>query len=65
MIVRLLFAVGAVGMAMIAAEQNWGILNQLSWPIWLNILLTVIALDFVLYLQHVMFHAIPLSGASI
>jgi sterol desaturase/sphingolipid hydroxylase (fatty acid hydroxylase superfamily) len=59
-IVRLLFAAGAVGMAILAAERNWGILNQLSWPIWPNILLTVIALDFVLYLQHVMFHAIPL-----
>ena len=59
-IVRLLFAAGTVGMAMVAIERNWGILNQLSWPIWLNILLTVVALDFVLYLQHVMFHAIPL-----
>jgi len=59
-IVRLLFAAGTVGMAMVAIERNWGLLNQLSWPSWLNILLTVIALDFVLYLQHVMFHAIPL-----
>jgi len=59
-IVRLLFAAGAVGVAMVAAERNWGMLNQLGWPSGLNILLTVIALDFVLYLQHVMFHAIPL-----
>lgn len=59
-IVRLLFAAGAVGMALLAAERNWGILNQLSWPGWLKILLTIIVLDFALYLQHVMFHAIPL-----
>jgi sterol desaturase/sphingolipid hydroxylase (fatty acid hydroxylase superfamily) len=59
-IVRLLFAAGAIGMAMLAAERNWGILNQLAWPIWLKILLALIMLDFVLYLQHVMFHAIPL-----
>jgi len=59
-IVRLLFAAGAVGMAVAAAERNWGVLNQLSSPILLKIVLTVIALDFVLYLQHVMFHAVPL-----
>ena len=59
-IVRLLFVAGAVGMAMLAADRNWGILNQLAWPIWLKILLALITLDFVLYLQHVMFHAIPL-----
>lgn len=29
-IVRLLFAAGAVGMAMLAADRGWGILNQLS-----------------------------------
>jgi sterol desaturase/sphingolipid hydroxylase (fatty acid hydroxylase superfamily) len=59
-IIRLLFAAGAVSMAMVAAERHWGVLNQLGWPIWLHILLTVIALDFVMYVQHVMFHAIPL-----
>jgi sterol desaturase/sphingolipid hydroxylase (fatty acid hydroxylase superfamily) len=59
-IIRLLFAAGAVGMAILAAEQHWGILNQLGWPNWLEILLAVILLDFVLFLQHVMFHAVPL-----
>ncbi|MGD9728019.1 MAG: sterol desaturase family protein [Nitrospiraceae bacterium] len=59
-ILRLLFAAGAVGAASLAADQNWGVLNHLHWPPWLKILLAVILLDFVLYLQHVMFHAIPL-----
>ena len=42
-IVRLLFAAGAVGMAMLAAERNWGVLNQLGWPIWLNILQMILS----------------------
>ena len=32
MVVRVLFAAGAVGGAMMAAEQEWGLLNRLSWP---------------------------------
>jgi sterol desaturase/sphingolipid hydroxylase (fatty acid hydroxylase superfamily) len=59
-IVRLLFAAGAVGAAILATERNWGILNQLSWPFWVKILLALIVLDLMLYVQHVTFHAIPL-----
>jgi sterol desaturase/sphingolipid hydroxylase (fatty acid hydroxylase superfamily) len=59
-LVRLLFAAGAVGMAILATERHWGILNQVGWPSWLEILFAVILLDFVLFLQHVMFHAVPL-----
>jgi sterol desaturase/sphingolipid hydroxylase (fatty acid hydroxylase superfamily) len=58
-LVRLLFAGGAVGAAVVAADQGWGVLNHLSWPIWLEGVLAVIVLDFLLYLQHVMFHAVP------
>jgi sterol desaturase/sphingolipid hydroxylase (fatty acid hydroxylase superfamily) len=59
MIIRLLFAAGAVGAAILAADRGWGLLNHLEWPGWLEILLAVVALDLVLYLQHVMFHAVP------
>jgi sterol desaturase/sphingolipid hydroxylase (fatty acid hydroxylase superfamily) len=59
-VLRLLFASGAVGLAMWAAERGWGLLNCLGWPTWLEGFLAVVALDFVLYLQHVMFHAVPI-----
>ena len=59
-VIRLLFVTGAVGVAMVAAERNWGLLNHLGWPIWIEMILAVVVLDFVLYLQHVMFHAVPL-----
>lgn len=56
---RALFATGAVGVAVAAAREKWGVLNHLAWPTFLETLLAVMALDFVLYLQHVMFHAVP------
>ncbi|WP_447601350.1 sterol desaturase family protein [Nitrospira sp. Nam80] len=59
-ILRLLLAAGAVGVATLAAGRNWGVLNHVDWPIWLEIVFAVVLLDFVLYLQHVMFHAVPL-----
>ena len=59
-ILRLLFAAGAVGAAVLAADRNWGVLNHVNWPLWFEIVSVVALLDLVLYLQHVMFHAVPL-----
>jgi sterol desaturase/sphingolipid hydroxylase (fatty acid hydroxylase superfamily) len=58
--IRLALAMGAVGIAAEAQSRQWGLLNQLAWPAWLEVALGVITLDFVIYLQHVMFHAVPL-----
>ncbi|MGH7228480.1 MAG: sterol desaturase family protein [Nitrospiraceae bacterium] len=60
LVLRVLFAAGAVGMAVSAADHGWGLLNHLEWPILLKATLAVMALDLVLYLQHLMFHAAPL-----
>ncbi len=57
--IRLLFAAGAVGAAILAVDRGWGLLNQLDWPAWIEILVAVMVLDLVLYLQHVLFHAVP------
>jgi sterol desaturase/sphingolipid hydroxylase (fatty acid hydroxylase superfamily) len=59
-IIRFLFAAGAVGAAVMAHDKEWGVLNQVHWPMWIESLVAVVVLDFVLYLQHVMFHAVPL-----
>jgi len=59
LVVRMLFATGAMGTALLAADQGWGLLNRLSLPAWFEGLLAVVALDCVLYFQHVMFHAVP------
>jgi len=60
LILRLLFPAAAVGFALLAAERGWGFLNAFAVPFWWAFALSVIALDFAVYLQHVMFHALPL-----
>lgn len=57
--VRLLFPILPVGMAMLAQERHWGILNILDLPSWLAIAIGFLALDLFIYLQHVLFHAVP------
>lgn len=59
LILRLLFPTAAVGMASFANSQGWGIFNYLALPYWLSVIICVIALDFIIYLQHVLVHAVP------
>ncbi len=58
--VRLVFPVVPVGMALIAQERQWGLLNNLELPYWIEVVVGVVILDFVIYLQHVLHHAVPL-----
>lgn len=58
-LVRLTFPIAAVGLAILAAEHQWGLFNALDAPVWLVFIISVIALDLAIYLQHVMFHAVP------
>lgn len=62
LILRLIFpaAAAAVGMAIIVEEGQWGLLNHYELHPVLTLLLAVIALDLIIYLQHVLFHSIPL-----
>ena len=58
--VRLILPVQAVGMALFAEAHGWGILNNVILPPWIKIILGVLGLDLVIYLQHAMFHGLPL-----
>lgn len=57
--IRLLFPIIAVGAALWAQTQGWGVLNLMSLPIWATALIAVIILDMMIYWQHVAFHRIP------
>ncbi len=59
-VVRLTFPIVAVGLALHAESQNWGLFNLIELPMWLAIVISVVLLDLVIYLQHVMVHAIPI-----
>ncbi|WP_443081426.1 sterol desaturase family protein [Thiohalorhabdus sp.] len=58
-VLRLLFPAAAVGAAVMAEQQGWGLLNQWPVPYAVAVAATVIAMDLIVYLQHVMFHAVP------
>ena len=58
-ILRAVYPAAAVGVAAFAAANGWGVLNHFQIPVWLAVPLAVVALDFLIWLQHVMFHAVP------
>jgi len=58
-LLRLIFPAAAVGMAAFTSQQGWGIFNYVDIPFWLAVAASVIAMDFIIYLQHVMVHAVP------
>lgn len=57
---RVLIPLTAVSAAFVAQSHYWGVLHQVGWPNSVEVVIAVIALDFAIYLQHVMFHAVPL-----
>jgi sterol desaturase/sphingolipid hydroxylase (fatty acid hydroxylase superfamily) len=56
---RLLLPATAVSVAMLAQKNGWGLLNNVALPYWLGVAAGVIVLDLTIYLQHVVFHALP------
>lgn len=60
LIVRILFPTAAVGIALAMEGRGVGLLPWLGIPQPLAILFAIVVLDFAIYLQHVMFHAVPL-----
>jgi sterol desaturase/sphingolipid hydroxylase (fatty acid hydroxylase superfamily) len=59
-LLRLVFPLAAVGMATTAELNGWGLFNRVDTPGWLALITSVVILDAAIYLQHVMFHAVPL-----
>lgn len=59
-LLRLLFPTAAVGVAVWVEHQGWGMFHNVQSPYWLKVAFSAIILDFIIYLQHVMFHAVPL-----
>jgi sterol desaturase/sphingolipid hydroxylase (fatty acid hydroxylase superfamily) len=59
LLIRLVFPTAAVGVALVAEARGWGLFQALYAPRLLAIILSVVLLDLVIYLQHVLFHAVP------
>ena len=59
-VVRLGFPLGAAGVALVCEQRGWGLLNIVDRPQWLAVAVAVLLLDLALYLQHALFHGVPL-----
>jgi sterol desaturase/sphingolipid hydroxylase (fatty acid hydroxylase superfamily) len=58
--VRVVAGGAAVAAAAFAAEQGVGLFHWFDAPVWVAWLATLVVLDFAVYLQHVLFHAVPI-----
>jgi len=59
LVVRLVAPGAAIAVALAGERQDWGLLNGLEAPAWLAIPLAIVLLDLAVYVQHVVFHAVP------
>src|SRR5215510_11162165 len=49
----------AYASALFAGERGIGLLHWIALPSWVAVVVTLLGLDFAIYLQHVLFHAVP------
>ncbi|MDP3004637.1 sterol desaturase family protein [Methylotenera sp.] len=56
------FTLGAAAYltAVYAQDHGWGLMSVLNLPFWAEALIAFLILDFAIYLQHVMSHALPI-----
>lgn len=55
-LVKLVFPVAGTGLAVVAADRHWGLLNNLQLSFWLSTVIYVLIFDFAIYWQHRLFH---------
>lgn len=49
----------AVGAAIDAWRMGWGLFNALNWPLWIEVVLAILILDFAIWAQHLVTHKVP------
>ena len=59
-ILRLFARYGAIGTAAMLQRNDWGLFNRIDLPFWFIFIFSVLLMDFIIYLQHIAFHAFPL-----
>lgn len=48
----------AVAAALMAEQKGWGLFNGLDWPIWIEIVVSLVVLDFAIWFQHLASHKV-------
>ena len=59
-VTRIVAPTGAFGFAIFADARGWGLFHVLVLPTWLKLLVSLLLLDLAIYLQHRLFHYMPL-----
>lgn len=59
LLVRLLLPMTAVSLALAGAARGWGLLHVVLLPPAIAVVASLLLLDFAIYLQHVLLHAVP------
>jgi sterol desaturase/sphingolipid hydroxylase (fatty acid hydroxylase superfamily) len=59
LLVRVVLPTTTVGVALVAEAHGVGLFNMIALPVWASIIVSVMVLDLAIYLQHVLFHAVP------
>ena len=58
-VLRVAVPLGAYGAAEVAAARGWGLLSLVDAPALVEVAIAVLLLDLTIYLQHRVFHAVP------
>jgi sterol desaturase/sphingolipid hydroxylase (fatty acid hydroxylase superfamily) len=58
-LLRIVFPTTAVALALSVGESGTGLLSHFAVPYFAAVVLSILLLDLVIYLQHLMFHAVP------
>ena len=58
--VTFVIPITAIIAALWASAHGWGLLNMVEWPVWLEWLIAIVVLDWVIWAQHLATHKIPI-----
>jgi sterol desaturase/sphingolipid hydroxylase (fatty acid hydroxylase superfamily) len=59
-LLKTLLGAAAVLASLSAADQGIGLFNHVGWPVWLEVLIAFVVLDFAIWFQHLISHKVPL-----
>ncbi len=59
-LINVIFGIATAGVFVWLANSNFGLLALVNWPLWAELLLSIVVLDFLAqYVAHVMLHKVP------
>ena len=56
LVINLMLPIGHAGIALLAAENDWGLLNFISAPAWISLIVSIVVIDFVQWVCHWTMH---------